>query len=166
MAVMDNPWIQNLLQRYEQLEKRDRLALVGLFGFVGLLLVYALIWLPANAFYDERLQNHVRQVSILQYLRASEQKARSSSTDKSRAGISGQSLLSTVSSSAQQSGIKPNRLQPEGTDGVNVLFNEVSFNDLISWLENLQSQGFTVRNISIDRQEESGKVNARVVPRS
>lgn len=163
---MDNPWIQNLLLRYDQLERRDRLALNGLSGFVVLLLIYALIWSPVNTYYNDGLQNHVRQLSILQYLRASEQQARSSLGKQSRIAVSGQSLLSTVSSSAQQSGIKPSRLQPEGNNGVSVTFSEVSFNSLIEWLERLQSQGFVVGRISIDRQEQSGRVNARITLRS
>ncbi|MEO2175027.1 MAG: type II secretion system protein M [bacterium] len=163
---MDISWIQNLLLRYNQLESRERLAVNGLIGFVALLLIYTLIWSPANTYYDKGLQNHVRQLSTLQYLRASEQQARASLGKQSRAAVSGQSLLSTVSSSAQQSGIKPSRLQPEGNNGVSVTFSEVSFNDLIEWLESLQSQGFVVGRISIDRQEQSGKVNARITLRS
>jgi type II secretory pathway component PulM len=74
--------------------------------------------------------------------------------------------LSRLSSSAGRFNIKPNRLQPEGADGVSVWFSEVGFNELIRWLENLGNEGFTVKQISIDRQEASGLVNARIILRS
>ena len=166
MGVMDNPRIQNLLQQYEQLETGDRLALNGLFVFITLLLVYMLVWSPVNDYYDESLENQVYQLSVLQHLRATQARARSSARGALKPGVSGQDLLSTVSSSAQRSGIKTERIQPESSGGVSVWFNNVIFNDLIGWLEDLRQQGFSVKQISIEKQEESGKVNARIVLRS
>ncbi|HJL61585.1 MAG TPA: type II secretion system protein M [Pseudomonadales bacterium] len=163
MSISSYPLIQSGLTRYGQLEKRDRLALNGLLVFFSLLALYGLIWSPANSFLEESRQNHDRQLELLQYLRGSEQQARSVRT--SQPAADGGSLLSRVSGTAQRFKVKPDRLQPEGSDGVSVFFSSASFNDLIGWLEGLSKEGFTVRQINIAREEESGKVNARLVLR-
>ena len=77
--------------------------------------------------------------------------------------LAGQSLLSQISSSTQGFQIKPNRLQPEGSDGVSVWFDDVNFNNLVRWLEAQAQQGITVRQISIDRDDLPGTVSARVI---
>ena len=165
MNILNHPQIEQSKQRYQQLEKRDRLALNSLSAFLGLMLVYFMVWSPANSYVEQSRQNYQRQAALLSYLRASEAKARQTNGNSS-AAVSGQSLLSRLSSSAGRFNIKPNRLQPEGTDGVSVWFSEVGFNELIRWLENLGNEGFTVKQISIDRQEASGLVNARIILRS
>ncbi len=164
MGLMANTQIQSLVKRYDELERRDRIALNGLGAFFGVLFLYLLAWVPANDFLVKNQQNHDRQLSLIEYLRASEKQARSAG--KAAPSVDGQSLLSTVSGSAQKFNIKPNRLQPEGSDGVSVWFNAVGFNKLIRWLEDLSKQGFVVKQISIDREEESGTVNARIILRS
>ncbi|MCB0068948.1 MAG: type II secretion system protein M, partial [Caldilineaceae bacterium] len=82
------------------------------------------------------------------------------------AAPTGQALLSQVSQTAQRYNVKPNRLQPEGTDGVSVWFDAAPFDNLVGWLEEEARQGVIVRQISIDRQDQPGVVNARVVLRN
>ena len=78
----------------------------------------------------------------------------------------GQSLITEVSGAAQLAGIKPNRLQPEGSDEVSVWFDSVPFDDLIDWIVRLNDEhGISIRVISIDRQDTPGTVNARIVLR-
>ncbi|MFT5562964.1 MAG: type II secretory pathway component PulM, partial [Litorivivens sp.] len=90
--------------------------------------------------------------------------ARASASDEP--GISGQNLMSDVSNSARRFGINPNRLQPEGEDGVSVWFDGVSFGLLLDWMSSVSSQNVSVRQISIDRDDASGVVNARIILRS
>lgn len=162
-ALKDN--INRLRIRYFGLERRDRLALTALVVFVGgLVLVYG-IWIPTNEFVDSRRADRDRQFELLQYMRSTEQEARTLGAGAPPLP-SGQDLLTQVSRSAQQLGVSPNRLQPEGANGVSVWFDNVPFNDLVVWLEQQTDQGVTVRQLSVDRQEEPGLVDARVVLRS
>ena len=165
MKLMSNPQLQVLVQRYEHLEKRDRFALNGLISFIAILLLYVLVWVPANNFLADRKLNHERQLSLLQYLRSTEQQARASAGKKGSSVSSNKPLLQTVSNLAGLAGIQPDRLQPEATDGVSVWFDDVAFNNLIRWMELLNQEGITVRQVSIDREEASGTVNARVILR-
>ncbi|MDZ7686476.1 MAG: type II secretion system protein M [Gammaproteobacteria bacterium] len=157
--------IDRLRTRYLGLERRDRLALTALIVFVGgLVLVYG-IWIPANEFVDSRKSDRDRQFELLQYMRSTEQEARTLGVNAPPLP-SGQDLLTRVSRSAQQFGVSPNRLQPEGSNGVSVWFDGVPFNDLVVWLQEQTNQGVTVRQLSVDRQEEPGLVNARIVLRA
>ena len=75
-----------------------------------------------------------------------------------------QSLITDISNSARQLGIKPSRMQPEGDSTVSVWFNDVVFNDLINWIVRLnEREGVGIQQISIDRQDNPGTVNVRLV---
>jgi len=165
MATIKIPVIETFRARYLALESRERLAVLTLSAFFCILLFYSLIWQPLHEFQASSSEKLERQTELLQIMRASESDARAS-IGNSAAAPTGQSLLTQVSRTSQQFGIKPNRLQPEGSDAVSVWFDEVNFNDLIKWLASQSQAGMSVRQISIDREELPGKVNARIVLRS
>ncbi len=152
--------------RYRQLERRDQLAVRALAFFFLLLFTYFAILNPVNQYYADAKAARDRQLSLIQYMRSSEKQAREASVGGVRPS-SGKSLLTEVSRSAQLVGIKPNRLQPEGSDAVSVWFDAVAFNDLVKLLDHVQNkQGMMVQQISIDRGEIPGMVRARIVLRT
>jgi general secretion pathway protein M len=161
-----NATLEKLLDRYAQMEPGDRIALSGLGLFFSLLFIYFALLNPMYSYHADSLAARDRQLGLIQYMRASEKQARSVNTE-TRSTASGQSLLSQVSRIAQQIGIKPNRLQPEGSDAVSVWFDSVAFNDLVKMLRQVQSQqGIVVQQISIDKEDQPGVVRARIVLRS
>jgi type II secretory pathway component PulM len=162
--LLDHPQLVALRDRYEHLERQEQLAVkaLGIF-FAGLFLYFGML-LPAHDFYADRLADFERNQSLLQYMKTTEVEARASASDEP--GISGQNLMSDVSNSARRFGINPNRLQPEGEDGVSVWFDGVSFGLLLDWMSSVSSQNVSVRQISIDRDDASGVVNARIILRS
>lgn len=158
------PWTHKGFEYYKALEKRDRLALLGLGVFLTILIVYFGLWSPVNRYLEESKAYHDRQQSLLQYMRSTEQQARNVAGSAEQQVVGGQTLLTQVSRTAQQFGIKPNRLQPEGNNSVSVWFNSVGFNEFARWLEQLtRQQNVSIKQISIDREGEPGKVNARIV---
>lgn len=163
--LLANQYVNIALSRYRALEQRDRMALTGLAIFMAGLFLFYGVWSPANSFFESRKAEMNRELSLVRYMKASEAQARASKTANTPT-VSGQALLTQVSRTAQQLSINPNRLQPEGSDGVSVWFDDVVFNDLIRWLELQTRQGVSIRQISIDRQPDAGKVNARIVLRS
>ena len=164
--MLSIPVLDKITGRYLQLEKTERSALKALASFFTLLFLYFVIWNPVNQYHDSNEVERDRQLSMIQYMRASEKEARASSQGVNR-GSTGQSLLTVVSRTAQQMGIKPNRLQPEGADAVSVWFDGVAFDDLMLMLKQIQvRQGIVVQQISLDREEQPGIVRARIVLRS
>lgn len=161
-----NPTLNKLLDRYNQLEQKDKMALGGLSVFIGILFIYFAILGPVNRYHVESMAARDRQLDLIEYMRASESRARSAASGVAPAA-SGQSLLTHISRVAQQVGIKPNRLQPQGTGAVSVWFDSVAFNDLVNMLKLVESQqGIVVQEISIDREDQPGVVRARIVLRS
>jgi general secretion pathway protein M len=164
MSFMDHPQVVALRNRYDSIEPREQLALKWLCAFFLAVFVYFGLFEPANSFYEDRLVDFERNQSLLQYMKATESEARAATGgDQS---IGGQNLMSDISNSARRFGINPNRLQPEGEDGVSVWFDGVSFALLLDWMASVTQQGVSVRQISIDRNdEEPGVVNARIILR-
>lgn len=165
MAVLNHLVIKGLIDRYAGLETREKNALLSLGIFFSVFLVYLLIWSPANEYVQRSASDRDNNLGLLQYMRSSEKQARAVSGSSKTATVTGQSLLTQASGSAQRFGIKPNRLQPEGNDAISVWFDGVSFNDLAAWLQYQAQQGISVRQISIDREEAIGTVNARIILR-
>jgi general secretion pathway protein M len=160
-------YFRELMTHYKELEKRERAALLSLSVFLFGVVLYAGIWSPANSYVLDSQVDHDRYLKLLTYLKSTEAQARSSSGNQSSGKAAGQSLLSSVSKSAQSVGISPSRLQPEGSEAVSVWFDAVAFTKLMLWLERLESgQGIVVRQITIDRRESPGEVSARLVLRN
>lgn len=160
-------YFQELIKHYRELEKRERIALVSLSVFLLGVVLYVGIWTPANSYVLDSQIDHDRYLKLLTYLKSTELQARNSSGNQKSGKASGQSLLSSVSRSAQSVGINPSRLQPEGSEAVSVWFDAVAFTKLMLWLERLESnQGIVVRQITIDRREAPGQVSARLVLRN
>ncbi len=161
-----NAALKKWVDRYQQLENRDRLALNGLGTFFGLLILYFVIWSPVNQYHEDSRAARDRELSLLQYMRKNEKQARASSKGVGP-NATGKSLLTLVSRAAQRNGIKPDRLQPEGSEAVSIWFSRVAFDDLIGLLKQIElTDGIYVQQISIDREDQPGTVKTRVVLRS
>lgn len=161
MTLRSHPLVKQGLDRYRGLSSRDRRLLQLLAVVVGLLLVYSLVWLPADRFLANSQDERNRHLDLLRYMQGTEAQARA--VTGMTGSLAGQTLLSQISSSTANFQIKPNRLQPEGSDAVSVWFDSVSFDNLIRWLEQQAQQGINVRQISIDKGEAQGTVSARVI---
>jgi general secretion pathway protein M len=76
-----------------------------------------------------------------------------------------QSLLAVVDQSGKASrlGKPPSRLQPEGDNTVRVWVEDVPFDAVLRWLNDLQTRyGVRVDNADIERESAAGLVNVRL----
>lgn len=153
----------SLARTYAALTERDRLAVLGLAAFLGLVVLYFGVWTPAhdwNVAADERYQ---RQFGVLQWMRTNEENARAAARSSAAAqGGGNNSMLTRVSSSANRSGVKLTRFQPEGGGGVAIVIQNQPFNAVLRWLDELARERIQVRQLSLDRQGQSGLVNGRI----
>ena len=151
----------SLTERWQALEVGERTALTVLAIFVMFLLCY--VTLTASlSFYTDRLEDRNRYVALVARMESTVDAAREK-RDDSASRLGGQQILNQVSRSTGEFNIKPTRLQPEGSDGVSVWFDDVPFNDLMRWLDQQSRSGIGVKQMSVDREEVTGTVNARVV---
>jgi len=162
--IRNNVVLVKLLDSYSQLEARDQFALKTLTCFFLLLFFVFGMWQPLQQFVDENQELRDSNLDLIQWMHSTEKQARLVSRNSSSNRKSGQSLLALVERSARSANIQPDKMQPEGSDSVSVWFDKVSFNDMMRWLEKLEAeQNIYIHQITVNRQEQSGSVNARLV---
>jgi general secretion pathway protein M len=77
-----------------------------------------------------------------------------------------ESLLVFVDRTARAAGLGPavKRVEPQGANQLQIRLEQVSFDEMIRWLGSLQQEhGIALINAVVDRQTESGRVDARLV---
>ena len=158
--------ILQIRQRIQELERKEKLAILALSVFLVLLTFFLVIWFPIYEYKEKRRDSYERSLDLLLYLQSTEEEARSVKVDGSKR-MSGQTLLTKVTRTAKTAGIQPSRLQPEGNDSVSIWFDSVSYRELMLFLERLQSrEAIYVIQLSIDKGNQSGKISSRVTVRS
>lgn len=136
-----------------------RLVLVGGI-FVVIFLLYKLIWQPLNDSIDKTQNKLEKQQELLVWV-TNETARYASASRSSGARKSGGSLSSIVNSTARQNNIQIARLQPQNQD-VQVWVDDVAFNQLLSWLEQLSSrQELVVKSIDLSKGSAPGQVQVK-----
>ena len=158
--------ILQIRQRIQELERREKLAILALSVFLALLTFFLVIWFPIYEYKEKQRDSYERSLDLLLYLQSTEEEARSVKVDGSKR-MSGQTLLTKVTRTAKTAGIQPSRLQPEGDDSVSIWFDSVSYRELMLFLERLESrEAIYIIQLSIDKGNQSGKISSRVTVRS
>lgn len=140
-----------------------RLATVGGVA-IGVTLLYVLLWLPVQKELT-RLRISVPEERVqLQRMRA---QAASIKPLRARSGTApaAGTLLSVVDQSATARGLRGfiTRLEADGSNGVQITLDAVSFNSLLSWVADLQnSHSLLVETTSMDTHTTPGTVNAKL----
>ena len=158
--------ILQIRQRIQELERKEKLAILALSLFLALLTFFLVIWFPIYEYKEKRRDSYERSLDLLLYVQSTEEEARSVKVDGSKR-MSGQTLLTKVTRTAKTAGIQPSRLQPEGNDSVSIWFDSVSYRELMLFLERLESrEAIYIIQLSIDKGNQSGKISSRVTVRS
>lgn len=151
---------------WQGLQPREQwVLLAGVVG-VGVLMLYALVFDPYQK-EGARLRGAVaeKRASLAAMQQSSGEIAALRGQGAAGQLAAGQSIMGVVDSSAKQfnigAGIK--RIQPEGDHTVKVWAEQVAFDDLVRWLDELQRRyGIAIHDISIEAQEATGRVNVRM----
>lgn len=154
---------------WETLSARERLLVIGGLGLTLALLGYALVWEPFRTSHRQLQQRVAEQRADLIWMR---QAAREVKRLSGNAGTSptrdGRSLLTLVDQTARAAGLASalKRVAPQGEDKLSAQLDGVEFDKLIPWLGMLEhDQRIAIVNLSIDRANATGLVNARVILR-
>lgn len=146
------------------LADRERRVVAAGSATLALILGYLLVWEPiagARSAREAALAEQRVIAILLETLAAEVQRGRPG------AAIMGanQSLLAIVDQSRKASGLTkpPSRLQPEGDAIVRIWLDDVPFDALLRWLNDLQMRyGVRVDNADVERKSGSGLVSARL----
>lgn len=153
-------------QRLDAMEKRERLMVISAFIIVVITLFYALIWEPVFSELDQQKQRYQSQSQLLVWMKEKAQLINTlqASGSQSTTRFNNQSISSLVDRSAQSMGISSFiKKQTADKKGVKLDLEQVSFDKMISWLNDMQIKyGIQTSNIKIEKQNRSGAVKVRV----
>ncbi|OZG73367.1 type II secretory pathway subunit PulM [Hahella sp. CCB-MM4] len=151
---------------YYALPSRDQASLKWLSVAVAIFMVYMMIWVPVQSNLNNAKTSAEQGYKDLVWMKENEARARAiakNQNSQSKGNLSGQSLLSTISSTAQKFKIELQRFEPRGDDKVNVWLDKVSFNQMMLWVSDLEAKyGVKAEQVNIDKSDQPGEVSARL----
>jgi len=157
-----NRWHSTAAYRnYAMREPNERLIIALVIALVIAVLLWTLLWQPLAGWSAAAQAKHEREQTLNDWLVVNEKRARDTINDQSPRQRGAEGLLTIVSRTAEQSGLKLTRFQPE-SNGVSVVLQKQAFNDVLNWLNLLESrEQVLVVQASVDADTLSGRVNAR-----
>lgn len=161
-----------MIKRYlQQLSRRERYLVLLAASAVAFTLLYLILWKPLQngierkrellALQQEQIQTMREQVRDLRMIQGAKSRGGQRVTDSS-------SLLSVIDRTAKQRRLKSTlqKAQPDGDDGVRLWLVNITFDQLIEWLNQLELEyGIYVSDIAIERDEIIGRVDSRILLR-
>ncbi|ASP48153.1 type II secretion system protein GspM [Cognaticolwellia beringensis] len=144
---------------WQQLNVREQRLVLIMSGVISIFILYGLIWQPLNENIAKQKLKIERQQALLTWVEESTQ--RYQEAKRNGRASSGASLSSIVNRTSRANNIIITRMQPQGED-LQVWIDEISFNQLLTWLEKLASRdGLQVKNIDLSLADQQGVVRVR-----
>lgn len=152
---------------WEGLQERERQMVAVGAVVVALLLGWSLLWYPLAHARARLAEDVASQRSDVAWMRQALGEARELHAQgaRGRADRQGKSLLALADVSARGAGLAGalKRVEPTSGNSVRVSFDTANFDTLVDWLDALsRDYGVQVTDLSVDKVEGLGLVNARV----
>lgn len=147
-------------ERWLALNIREQRLVIAMGSVVLFFILYSAIWKPLNN-NIESATSKVSRYQDLQTLVQTETARYKSFAGAGNKVTSKGSLSSVVNKTAGKNKIAIERMQPQGED-LQVWIEEVSFNQLLTWLEQLSSrENINVKSIDLSNTQQPGVVKVR-----
>ncbi len=147
-------------ERWLALNLREQRLILAMGSVVVFFLLYTLIWKPLNNNIDSATSKVSRYQKLQTLVNTETARFKSIADAGSKARSSG-SLSSIVNRTAGRNQIDIARMQPKGDD-IQVWVDEVSFNQLLAWLEQLSTrENISVKTIDLINADQPGVVKVR-----
>lgn len=144
---------------WQQLNIREQRLVIVMSALISVFILYSVIWQPMNESIAKSKAKIDRQQALLTWVQENTQ--RYQQAKRNGGGSSGESLSSIVNRTSRIEKITITRMQPQGDD-LQVWIDEISFNQLLSWLERLSVRdGLQVKSIDLSKAEQQGVVRVR-----
>ncbi|WP_340678365.1 type II secretion system protein M [Paraglaciecola sp.] len=145
---------------YTQLNEREqRLVLISAV-LVVIAVFYWLIWSPLSQSVTKGQASLSSQQELLVWVQQNANRAlQLQGSGKPSTKFSG-SLAQEVNQSAGRLNITIARMQPQG-DELQVWVDQVPFNDVLSWLQGLESKGIIILDLDIAETNAAGQIKIR-----
>jgi len=156
----------------KQLSPRERYLVILTACIVLVTVFYFALWQPMHkglAQKRDHLKRQNTQLHSMQEQARELRSAQSSAGKPSQRITNSSSLLSVIDRTAKQDRLKSTlqKAQPDGDNGVRLWMVNITFDQLIRWLDKLEREyGIYVSDIAIERDEVSGRVDSRILLRA
>ncbi|AOE84590.1 type II secretion system protein GspM [Pseudomonas sp. TCU-HL1] len=147
-------------RRWRAIPSRDRMALLGLGLFLGLVLLYLLLWLPAERRLASARDYFETQRGLHAYLQLHAPQARTVQSQP-QSQVDPERLQGLVTATAAEQGLAVERIDSDAPGAVQVNLQPAAFPVLLRWFGVLEGQGVRIDEAGLDRSED-GRVTARV----
>ncbi|WP_372874902.1 type II secretion system protein M [Pseudomonas sp.] len=149
-----------LVQRWRALQSRERLALGLLALFVLLVLLYLLLWQPAQRGVTAARSAYEQERGLHAYLQAQAPLARSL-VSKPQTSLDPTRLQGLVTASAAKQGLAIVRVDSDRDGSLQVSVQPAPFAQLLRWFSSLEQQGVRIAEAGLERTE-GNRVEARL----
>lgn len=118
-----------------------------------------LIWSPIHTAVDTQKAALVAEKQTLTWVNEQASRAQVLRQSTTRTSYQG-SLTQLVNQTTRSAGIPVSRMQPQGEE-LQVWIDQVAFNQLMMWLENLEKKGVVIIQSDVSQVDTSGFVQVR-----
>ncbi|MBT8139042.1 MAG: type II secretion system protein M [Gammaproteobacteria bacterium] len=147
--VKANNSYQQLERRYLGLSDRDRRLVNWLALALALFIAWRLVFGPALGYLDSASNQYQKQLANYGWMQ--EEVPKTKALLDAGATVREGSLLSVASATAKNHELSFSRFEPIGDDRVRLWLEQVVFNNVVSWLGELEEQhGVSAIDISLD----------------
>lgn len=147
---------------WQSFTTRDQVSLLVLAGVLTVYLIYMLVWSPLTSLRDDMARRNVATSESLQRVDAMVSEIMAL-RDSGAGANSRRNLTSLVNQATTRLGLPVSRLQPNSRGEIQVRLEGAAFDDLLSWLHELEyREGLLVLEASISQAGSAGRVNATV----
>jgi general secretion pathway protein M len=146
--------------RWQRLQPRERLSLTLLGAFLLVVLLYVLLWQPAQQRARDAQASFQRERELYAYLEQNTELARQMSRSNP-VSLAPEQLQGLVTQTAQQSGMVIESFDFGNDGSLQLTLPGASYAALLRWFDELQAAGASLAEVSITQVGE-GLVDARV----
>ncbi len=157
LKLLAQPSVQQAINWYNSLPKRDQLIIKVVSGLLMVALVFIMFYAPLLQAKKTAKSQLERNLSTYNLIASNAGRFGGASGQANMGG----SILAATTSLAQQQGINLSRYEQDGVN-LRVWLDKTPFDEAITWFEALESQrGIRVSQISIDKTDRAGRVDIR-----
>ena len=149
--------MNQIIDWYHSLSERDQKIVQIAVPVVAVAILIFGILLPINQVVSSTKEEVVSAKKAVVLLQSMAPKSRSGGKQ------SFSSLTTVITNTTRQNGFKLNRFEEKKNGEINVWFDQIGFDKMLSWLAQLENQyGIVTSNISVSQTNEVGVVRANV----
>lgn len=139
-------------------EREQKLVIAGaVIGTLGIF--YFLVWSPIHSAIETQRSALATEKQTLAWVNEQANRAQVLRRSVSKTSFNG-SLTQLVNRTTRSAGIPVARMQPQG-DELQVWIDQVAFNDLMAWLEQLEQQGVMIIQSDVSEVDLAGFVKVQ-----